>query len=262
MSDLNSIINSLKKNQESKITEFELPCSGIKVKLKPFQAKHNSMVNSSVVAGNDGTYTLKFSNLIKEIFDDLLEIEEGKSYKDIPLVDTHYLVLKVRETFSREVVLNVVSEDEEERVDIGQFIEKFEQAKIDKDCEIDVIEGDITVVVRQPSLMDNIQYDKILIASHKKFKENDSERLIKDALAYTLLKFIKSITIKHENEFQTIPMSSLNPAERREVLNNIPNPMYKSIMNAVNNITSPIEELLKVDEEKSLIIDQTLLMDV
>lgn len=75
MSDINSILEGLGKLNDANTKTFKLPLSKIEVTLKPFQSKHGSMVNSSLVAGADGTYGLKFMPLLKSIFDDVLTLE-------------------------------------------------------------------------------------------------------------------------------------------------------------------------------------------
>ena len=261
MSDINSIISSLQKINEDKIQEITLPYSKVDITLKPFQAKHNSMVNSSLVAGGDGTYALKFSSLLKDIFDDLIIIKNGKTYLDIPLIDVHYIVLRIRKTFSNTVSIDIGTE-EEQTIDINDIISKFENT------ETKITEGvcedkskQIKIYIKQPSFLVNLEYDKIITASHKKFGDKNSEIMIKDALAYTVLKFIQKMDITVENEIQTIFMNTISPKDRITLLNSIDNIMYKDLMDKVSELTNPIDDLLKVDGEYSLAMDQRILMD-
>jgi hypothetical protein len=260
MSDINSIIAGLSKlNDENTIT-FNLPLSKIEVTLKPFQSKHGSMVNSSLVAGADGTYGLKFMPLIKDIFDDILTLDEGKTYHNLPLVDVHYIILKIRETFNDEVIINYGT-DEQTSVNIKHIIRGFNDLKID-DKPIVVGDEICSVEVVQPSFTKTLKFDNILIASHERFSEKESEQLVKDALAFTMLKFIKSIKLVIDNEEQSVTLSDYNPMEQKKLLNMIPNTLYKDIMNAVKGITDPMEDLLRIDEETVVVIDQSILVDV
>ena len=261
MSGINSIIENLQKLNDEKVKSFKLPCSKLKVKLKPFQAKHNTDVNSSLVAGSDGTYTIKFTQLLKKLFDELLEIEDG-TYADIPQADIHYLVLKIRESISDVVYTNVSNEDKREEVKLVVLLERFEKAKIKN--KVVTVKGDngLEVDVCQPSFETNIFYDKILMASHEKFSEKNSEKVVKDAMVFTLLKFIKSVRIKIDNQIQDIQMSHLSAMDRRAIISNMPNDMYKQIMETINEITDPIEQILRIDDDNSVVIDQTILMDV
>jgi hypothetical protein len=260
MSDINSIIEGLSKlNDENTIT-FKLPLSKIEVTLKPFQSKHGSMVSSSLVAGSDGTYGLKFMPLVKNIFDDVLTLGDNKTYNDIPLVDVHFIILKIRETFNSDIIINYDT-DKETIVDIKPIIKGFNKLNIGSDP---IVVGDevCSVEVVQPSFTKTLKFDNILIASHERFSEKNSEELVKDALAFTMLKFIKSIKLVIDNEEQSVLLSDYNPLDQKKLLNMIPNKLYKDIMNAVKVITDPIEDLLRIDEETVVVIDQSILVDI
>lgn len=261
MSDLNSILDGLSKLNEEDTQTFKLPHSKIEVELKPFQSKHSSMVNSSLMAGSDGTYGLKFSSLLKEVFDDVLTMKGNTTYGDISIPDVYYLVLKLRESFNDEIFANV-GEGNQVGVPIKKVIKGFEGAKYSKESTITVGDEKCSIEVKLPSFSDDNRYDRILVASHEKFSETNKEKMIEDVFAFTMLKFVKTIKMVVKNDEMVLEMDSLSPLEQKRVMGMVPNKIHKMVQNAIEDLTRPITDLLKVgDGEQVITIDQSVLVD-
>jgi hypothetical protein len=193
-----------------------------------------------------------------------LIIEGAYTYDDIPMIDAQYLVLKIRETFSDKIIVKpTVKQKTINKIDLQPFIKKFEESPIDKNTTIVIGAGtQIVAELKYPSLFKEEKYDRIILASHKKNTKNDNESVVRDAFQYTLLKYIDNITVKVNNEMENIKLSQITPKQRCEIINTIPNKMYKEIMQGIESLIEPVTALLEYDEGETISIDQTLLLDI
>lgn len=258
--DIKTIIDGLKQVNEEKSITFTLPISKHEVTVQPLNAKHTTMIDSSLIAGRDGSFALKFSQLVYDIFRDILTLPSGVTFKDFGVFDTQYIVLKMRESINPELDLNRDNTDKPKIVNIKENIKKAEKIT-DIVSEKEISYETIKVRVGLPSFSKNLRYDKI-IESGAKQEKIDPEALATDAFIYTLLRFIISVTVVVDKEEHEMEFVELSPAQQRTVLDSVPNEMYRQLYDVIEELSSPIIEVLKTDyPEHDIPMDQTIFID-
>lgn len=260
--NISNIVDSLKKLSESKKTKFTLPCVKFDVEILPFNAKHISQINSSFLASsNDGTHAIKFTSLLKSLLNDILILPEGKTYKDFNIIDMHFIVFKIRELLNPTFELEVTDRENEE-VNITEHLKskKFSKIKTSKT----VGRKNCKVTLELPSFEKNFTHNQIIEAAHKKISRQDEpnlEQLSQEIFSWTLLNFLKSITLVIENEPQEFSFENETSTNQLQILNLIPKEEYNKMFEAIEELSEPITELLTTKENNKISLDHSLFIE-
>ena len=262
--NISSIISGLKKINESKSETIKLPISKLEVSLTPLQAKHIAKIHSSLLAGSDGSHTLRFPSLVHSLFSDILTLPDDKSYSDFDLIDYHYILFKISEMTNDE--LEVMGKDEEIfTVNIQDKLKGL--SKVKKSKSITVGDKACSITLECPSYHRSFRLDRIIEERAKKdeskIKKNMSdvevESMIKDQMSVGLLKFVSKLKTIHDNEEIEFDFQKESIKDQQAILDLIPREFYKAIFDGIESISEPIKNLVSTDVEGVTIpLDQTL----
>jgi len=256
--DIKSILENLKSLNDDQAVTFTLPVSGHEVKLLPLNAKHITMIDSSFIAGRDGSFSIKFSKLMGDILKDTLILKTGVTYKDFGLYDFNVIMLQLRRLMGNDITV-VGDGDESIEVALDTCLKKA--MKVNKTTKRDEMtvgrkSDGMLVDLKIPSLYNTIRYDRIIDNVSNKDGVG-VEDITKSAFMYTLVRFVKTITLFHDNEESVIEFTTLTPQEQQEVINTISSDMYRNIYEAIQELTTPIVAMLEVETGFSINIDQS-----
>jgi hypothetical protein len=259
-----SIIESLKKINDSKRISFKLPSSKIEVELNPLQAKHISQINSSFMAGgSDGTFAASFIGLLKRLLTDVLILPEGNTFKDFDTIDMHYILFKMRELI--DPIFNIKSGDGENdiAIDIKNHIKNLDKLKNIKK-EITFGNTSCKVTLQLPSFEHYAKYSKFIEIAHKSARDQKKpnfENLTKDVFSFSILTYIYKLSVIVDKEEHEFIFSEETPANQSEILDHIPKDEYSEIFKSISKLTEPIQKCLETDvEDVSIPIDHTFLI--
>ena len=260
-----SIIESLKKINESKRIEFKLPSSGLEVELNPLQAKHISQINSSFMAGgSDGTFAASFVGLLKKLLIDVMMLPEGKTFNDFDTIDMHYILFKMRELINPVFTIKSPDNENDIEINIENHIKNLDSLKNIKK-ELTFGKKTCKITLQLPSFEQYAKYSKFIEIAHKNVrdqKQPNFEKLTKDVFSFSILTYIYKVSVIVDKEEHDFIFPEETPANQAEILDYIPKEEYSEIFNAISKLTEPIQKCLETDvEDVSIPVDHTFLIE-
>lgn len=260
-----SVIESLKKINQSKRIDFTLPSSKIEVGLNPFHAKHISQINSSFMAGgSDGTFAASFIGLLKRLMVDVLILPEEKTFGDFDSLDMHYILFKMRELINPIFSIKAGDGENDIEIDIRNHIKNLDKLKNIK-TETTFGGKSCRITLQLPSFEHYSKYSKFIEIAHKSIKEQKQpnfEKLTKDVFSFSILTYIYKVSVIIDKEEHEFIFPEETPANQTEILDYIPKEEYSEIFKAISELTEPIQKCLETDVEGVVIpVDHTLLIE-
>ena len=252
--NISSIISGLKKINESKSETIKLPISKLEVSLTPLQAKHIAKIHSSLLAGSDGSHTLRFPALVYNLLGDILTLPDDKSYSDFNIIDYHYILFKISEMTNGELEVMGVDEDIF-TIDIQEKLKELSKVKNSK--LITVGDKTCSITLECPSYHRSFRLDRIIEERAKKddskikkgMSDIEVESMIKDQMSVGLLKFISKLKTIHNKEEVEFDFKKESIKDQQAILDLIPREFYKSIFDGIETISKPIKDLVSTDVE-------------
>lgn len=252
-----SFIENLEKLNESKTVDDKLPFSKIKYRLRPLNASQVSKINSSLVASNNFNSQIIFNELTKNLFDELVVLEEGKTYKSFNILDYMYLVFKIRGMVDDKIK---VSNDEGETIgttSVKERLTEYKKQKMEKELEYGEKACKITLYLPsyQRVIKFNSEMEKVYKAISKK-KDPDLEEFFKYTFKSYISLFIKTVKIVVDGEETEVDFHTINKVDDQiSIMNHIPNTVFKDIYKKIQRMMKPSEDLVKYDDDNNIDLD-------
>lgn len=204
-------MNKLLKQLQSSLPKYTtiLPSTKLKVKFRPFTVKEEKtlLVSHTTSLYEEMLYT------ISDVIDSCFELKNPS--KEIPFFDLEYLFLKLRSKSINEIIdLTFVCPDTKEKITKEINLEDIEPIYNDKHTQEIILDGDIKIKMRYPTLEDivnneNLDYYNLLITCIESIETKDELIQSKDYSKQNMEELVNNLTRSQFNKiiefFKTMP---------------------------------------------------------